>query len=411
MSWTERLKEAAYTSPSGTRYLFEYENVSTERSKNTTNFNFPDVNGTYVQESGSTGRSYPLRCIFWGEDYDLEAEAFDNALFETGIGRLEHPIYGTVDVVPIGNAVRRDDLKTAGNQAILEVTFMATIGLIYPSSQTDPASEVISAVDAFNTAEASEFEENIALNTEVKKATFKSKYNAFLNEVEGNLKVISDTAAEVQAEFKAISDSINRGIDVLVGQPLALAAQTSQLIQSPSRAFASISAKLDAYKNLANSLIHTNGGSTSISPDSLDFYTKDLFTSSHLTGSILSTVNTQFDTRVNALKAATEVLTQFDDINSWKDSNLTELGLIDSGSAYQQLQNAVALTAGFLVEISFTLKQERRIVLDRSRTIVDLAAELYGSIDDQLDFLIDSNDLSGLEILELPKGREIVYYV
>ena len=411
MSWTERLKEAAYTSPSGTRYLFEYENVSTERSKNTTNFNFPDVNGTYVQESGSTGRSYPLRCIFWGEDYDLEAEAFDNALFETGIGRLEHPIYGTVDVVPIGNAVRRDDLKTAGNQAILEVTFMATIGLIYPSSQTDPASEVISAVEEFNTAEASEFEENIALNTEVKKATFKNKYNSFLSGVESNLKVISDTAAEVQSEFNAISDSINRGIDVLVGQPLALAAQTAQLIQAPSRAFALISAKLDAYKNLANSIIHTNGGSTSISPDNLDFYTKDLYASCHLTGSILSTVNTQFNTRVDAIKAANEVLTQFDDLTAWKDTNLTSLGLIDSGSAYQQLQNAVALTAGFLVEISFTLKQERRIILDRSRTIVDLAAELYGSIDDQLDFLIDSNDLSGLEILELPKGREIVYYV
>lgn len=84
---------------------------------------------------------------------------------------------------------------------------------------------------------------------------------------------------------------------------------------------------------------------------------------------------------------------------------------IDTGSAYQQLQEAVAITAGFLVGISFTLKQERRLILDRSRTIIDLVAELYGSIDEQLDFFITSNNLSGSEILELPKGREIVYYV
>ena len=79
--------------------------------------------------------------------------------------------------------------------------------------------------------------------------------------------------------------------------------------------------------------------------------------------------------------------------------------------AYQQLQEAAALTAGFLVFISFSLKQERRLVLDRARTVIDLAAELYGSVDDPLDFFIASNRLSGSEILELPIGREVVYYV
>ena len=40
----------------------------------------------------------------------------------------------------------------------------------------------------------------------------------------------------------------------------------------------------------------------------------------------------------------------------------------------------------------------------------DLDAELYGSVDDRLDFLIESNGLTGSEILELPRGRAIVYY-
>ena len=156
MAWMDRLKEAAYISPSGTRYTFEFENVSNSRDKKTTNFEFPDVDGTYVQESGSAGRSFPLRCIFWGADYDLEAAEFDAALFEAGTGKLEHPIYGTVDVVPTGTVTRRDDLKTAANQAIIDVTFMSTIGLIYPSAQADPASEVLTAVAAFNTAQAAE---------------------------------------------------------------------------------------------------------------------------------------------------------------------------------------------------------------------------------------------------------------
>jgi len=411
MSWTDRLKEAAYISPSGDRYTFEFENVSNSRNKRTANFGFPDADGTYVQPNGSDGRMFPLLCIFWGANYDLEADAFDAALFEVGAGKLEHPIYGTVDVVPTGNITRRDDLKTAGNQAIIEVTFMSTIGLIYPSAQNDPASEVVAAVEAFNSSQAAEFEENINLDTAVKKATFKNKYDIFLDDVEGGLGVVADTVAEVRAEFKAINDSINRGIDVLIGQPLTLAFQTMQLIQAPARAFSLITAKLDAYKNLATSLISDADGETSISADPIDFYTKDLYAATYVTGSVLSTVNNQFETRADAIEAAAAVLEQFDEVSTWKDANLTELEAIDTGAAYQQLQNAVALTAGFLVEISFSLKQERRIILDRARTIVDLTAELYGSVDDKLDFLIDSNDFSGSEILELPKGKEVVYYV
>jgi hypothetical protein len=84
---------------------------------------------------------------------------------------------------------------------------------------------------------------------------------------------------------------------------------------------------------------------------------------------------------------------------------------IDTGETYQALQQATATATGFLVELSFTLTQERRIVLDEARTIIDLVAELYGSVDDQLDFFISTNDLSGDEFTELPAGREVVYYL
>ena len=83
---------------------------------------------------------------------------------------------------------------------------------------------------------------------------------------------------------------------------------------------------------------------------------------------------------------------------------------LDTGGGYQAMQRAVATAAGMLVAISFDLVPERRIVLDRARTIVDLAAELYGTVDSRLDFLIETNGLTGSEILELPRGSTILYY-
>lgn len=414
MAWNDRIREAAYTSPGGDRITFAYENVRKTVDKKTTGFEFPDANGTFVQDLGHTGRRYPLRVFFWGDDYDQEADQFEAALLERGTGRLEHPIYGTVDVVPFGTITRRDDLKTAANQAVVEVTFWETIGLVYPAAQTDPASAVLTAVDEYNEAVAAEFEDVTSLDSAVEQASFKNSYEALLDSARSGLQTVADAQESVQKQFDAIYDSINEGIDVLIAQPLTLAFQTTQLLQSPARALTNIQARLDAYGDLANSIISGDGAVVSPGNDSTNsnqFHTNDLYASTYVTGSVVSVINNEFTTKTEALEAAELVLAQLDDVTNWRDDNFQSLEEVDTGAAYQQLQEAVALTAGFLVEISFSLKQERRIVLDRNRTIIDLAAELYGSVDDQLDFLINSNNLTGSEILELPRGREIVYYV
>lgn len=407
MAWQDRLQEAAYNSPSGVRVRLDYEDVRRAFEKKTTAFEFPDVDGSYIQDNGHTGRRFPLRVFFWGEDYDQEAAVFDAALRERGVGKLEHPIYGTVDVVPFGTVAQRDDLKTAANQAVFEVEFWATIGLIYPSSQTDPASEVVAAVEEYNAASAEDYGEVVETDTAIKRVTLENQSLTLAASVSTALQDIAATEDDVGQQFNAIVDSINQGIDVLVSEPITLAFQTSQMIQSPSRAITAILARLDAYGNLLDSLISGNGAAA----DNNTFRTSDLYASGYVTGSILSTVNNQFATKKDALAAAEQVFEQFDALVVWRDDSFETLGEIDTGAAYQKLQEAVALTAGFLVEISFSLKQERRIVLTRARTIIDLVGELYGTVDSELDFFIQSNDLSGDEINELPAGREIVYYI
>lgn len=414
MAWSNRIAEAAYTSPSGERMTYSFENVSVAVDKKTAAFNFPDAEGTYIQDLGSTGRRYPLRIIFWGDDYDLQANKFEALLLEVGTGRLEHPKYGVKDVVPFGTILRRDDLKTAANQAIIEVTFWETIGLVYPTSQADPASELTTSVDEFNTAFSEEYEEVIDVDSAVERVSLKDKYQSLLDKAEAGLQPIADTQAAVKAQFDGIVDSVNQGIDTLVSDPLTLAFQTTLLIQAPARAWANITARLSAYRDLANSIISGDGAVVSPGVDSRnsnEFHTNDLYASTAVTGSILSVVNNQFSTKPEAIAAAESILTQLEEVENWREENFASLESVDSGAAYQQLQEAVAIAAGFLVQISFSLKQERSLILDRDRTIIDLVAELYGSIDDRLDFFITSNDLSGSEILELERGRTVVYYI
>jgi hypothetical protein len=410
MPWNDRVREAAYTSPSGVRLVFDYENVGKSVDKKTAAFDPPDANGTFVQDLGHTGRKYPLRLFFWGDDYDQEADAFEAALLERGTGKLDHPIYGVVNVVPFGSIKRRDDLKTAANQAVIELTFWETVDGAYPTTGKDPASEVLSAVSEYDVAAAEEFETTIDIDSATEQATFKSQYTVLLDTASSGLQSIADTQDDVQRQFDAVNDSINNGIDILVARPLALASQTLIMLEAPARALTDIEARLSAYATLANSII-TGDDAVQQPGGGNAFHTSDLFASTYVAASIVSVINNRFDTKTGALQAADLILQQFADVAAWRDDNYQSLGEVDTGGAYQQLQEAVALTAGFLVEISFSLKQERSIILTRPRTIIDLVAELYGSIDDQLDFFIDSNNLTGSEILEVPRGREIVYYV
>jgi len=406
MSWVDRLREAAYTSPSGVRTVFSYENVKRAVTKKTSSFEFPDADGTYVQDFGAGGRRYPVRVFLWGADYDIAAAAFEESLIERGVGRLEHPIYGTVDVIPFGEIVRRDDLKTAANQAVIEVTFWESTGVAYPTADKDPASAVLGAVDGFNTAIATEFAETPGVDVATQQALIKSQFERALAAVDTALAPVAAVEDAVSAQFTAIYDSITLGIDVLIDEPLTLGFQTVLLIEAPARAAAAISDRLAAYAGLLESL--TSGHGAAGVPE---FKTTDLFASTQVAAEVVAVVNSTFLTQGGAITAAEKILGQFEAFVSWRDDTARALAVVDTGEAYQQLQDAVALAAGYLVELSFTLKQERAITLTRPRTVIDLAAELYGEVDGKLDFLITSNNLTGDEIIELPRGRRIVYYV
>jgi prophage DNA circulation protein len=414
MPWQQRIKQAAYTAPDGTRQEFSFEDVRKTVDKKTSAFEFPDANGTYIQDLGVSGRRYPMKIFFHGDDHDLEANTFESLLTQKGIGRLETPIYGTIDVIPFGTITRSNGLVNDGNQSIIELTFFETIDLIYPSSQINPQGVVESALDDFNDSVTGQFESEISLSSAVERVKFKGQYQSLLDSASNNLASIAATKESIESEFNAIVDSINQGINILIGEPLTLAFQTVQLIQAPSRAADDIDARLNAYGDLANAIVSGEGAVVEPGIDSTNsnnFQTSDLYVSSYVSAMASSVVNNQFNTRSEAIEAAETILNQFESVAAWRESNYESLSQIDTGESYQQLQRLVSLTAGYLVEISFNLKQEKTIILDRDRSVIDLVFQLYGSIDDQLDFFINSNNLSGSEILELPRGKAIVYYI
>jgi hypothetical protein len=80
--------------------------------------------------------------------------------------------------------------------------------------------------------------------------------------------------------------------------------------------------------------------------------------------------------------------------------------------ATQKLKKAVSLTVGNIVSLSFNLKQERIETLSRNWDLLSLCFYLYGSTDEKIiDQFISTNELSVDEIIVVPSGRKIKYYV
>jgi hypothetical protein len=443
MPWQDRLREAAYTGPSGIRLRFDYEDVSRSYEARGTAFDFPGVNESYVQRTGFGSRKYPLRCIFWGDDHDLAATRFEALLLEDGVGKLEHPLYGAVDVVPFGTITRNDALKTAANQTIIEVEFWSTLRAIYPEARADPQNEILALLDTFNAATAQQFADSMDLKSALSKARSKATIRNLLQGISSGLEGISDTVTSINSAMRSVQRDINFGMDVLIGQPLLLAQQIVNLTTLPARAVAGIESRLEAYAALADRIFESAAGSpaeriatgTSLlqrrTTIANDFHASDLGVMAAVSGAVLAAASTPvdvtgtpvfdspvFSTKPQAIAAAELISELADSTVIWRDdcfdalSTIPAIGAsqVDLGGSYQAMQDVVALVTGFLVQVSFQVIPERRLVLDRARTIVDVAAELYGSVDDRLDFLISSNDLTGSEILELPAGKVVKYY-
>lgn len=416
MAWQDRLKEAAWTSPSGNRFVWLFENVSRSVEKKGAVWEFPDAEKiTFVQDLGATGRKYPMRVIFNGDDHDLVAESFLNALEEVGISKLEHPLYGEKDVAVIGTVSSRDDLKTAANQSVFEFTAWETIRSLYDFSTTNLASEVVTQTDSFNETASEGAASKTETDTVAESVTLRQKYNQQLNRVKTALQPLYDTVAELQQAADAVEQAISATLNTLVGDPLLYFQQLTILLDFGARAETLVKNKLAGYENLARSIIDQASsivtGTDSSNNDSNNFQADDVVALAAVTGQALSIVSSEFQNQQEAIEAADGLNQLFDEVTAWRDQNYQALEQIDEGATYQAALNVVQTASAYLIEQSFSLPQKRSLILINPRTLHELAAELFGEVDERIDELIILNNLVGDEILLIPKGREIVYFV
>lgn len=404
MPWTDRISIAAYTSPSGTRFEFQYENVSMEVNKKTGEFIFPEIEGNLIQDLGRAGRRFPFIIFFSGPDYDIESDTFFTALEEKGIGTLDHPKYGPRKVVPTGTITRRDDLVTGANQSIFSVTFSETIvDITFPSSELNEKINIQNDVDELGSNISDQYANDLDITSESESTVLQNdiilKKDIFTKTMESLTKLNDD----IDNAMTTISDSIDTSIVDIIINPGGIADQIITLVNTPSNIATTATAQIEGYGSVIDTIIGSG-------VDSINKYNNSLlFTSSSFGALSLSMLNSEFSNRPEAIEALEKLSDIYDNISEWMDDNITDFEIQDTGEIYTGLNQIYSKISGYLVRLSFELPKEIYLTLTEDRNIIELTSELYGNLD-MLDFFIQTNNLTTDEIELLPLGKKVVYY-
>ncbi len=411
MSWSDRLQIAAYTSPSGSRFEFEYENVSIESDKKTSEFLFPERDGAFIQDLGRGGRRFPSIFFFSGEDYDIISDLFLEALEEKGIGKLEHPKYGTRAVVPTGTITRRDDLVTRSNQAAFNITFSETIeNITFPESVENQETIIRESVNNFETEAAAQFANDIEIVTASESIDIQNELGEQLTETDNALNALAQTDEETFTAYQTVKVSYENNIPNILTDPITIGQQGIILQRIPGTIKGRFETKLDAYSGIINTI-----ASQIYEPLSISFIPRNKFFISlknaytaivALSESMLTTI---FNTRPEAIKASEGILDLYNFLQDWQDDNIASMEVIDTGESYDNMTQVISQSVSYLIALSFDLPVERRVILGEDRNMVEFIAEIYGDLE-KLDFFIQTNNLNADEMEILPIGRSVVFY-
>lgn len=411
--------KAQYVSPSGQKVIFDFEDVISSYDKKASIFETAVGDGTYVQDNGHTSGRFPMAAIFHGSGYEKRAEAFLSAVLEPGVGILFHPQYSKpINVVPVGTIERSDAYVSGTNQTIFSLVFYETTGL-----QIGEDKGLGQSFDSFIDASAADFSNNVRLDNIADQQSFIGKVKNTMKKVETVMKRGTQGLTNATKAVENVGESINRGMDILIGSPLTMAYQVQMLIGEPARQAALAKAKLKAYGDLAADIFGGDlAARSSYNNDGVNAFHFDRLVSACVVANsakLADSATDQFTSRADFVNQAESLKTLLASYQEWNDNNYDAIegGLIyepttDTGGGLHELHDLVARAGVNLITRSFDAKTEMRQVLASERTPIDLVFELYGSASyEMLDFFAQTNDLGGDEFFLIPKGREIAWYV
>jgi hypothetical protein len=435
MSYVERIERLTYQSPKRKTFDLEFDDLARNIQRKTAINEFPYQNIANVQDLGMANLKIPIRCYISGSDYDLEADRFFKALNEQGYGVLDHPRWGSIDVIPI-NITQSESFVDGLGRAIFEIEFIEYYpdATKFPESLYSKIKNFINDVTGFIDNVFQLIDSVLTLETELRRyvRTARRIVGSTISEVkrvETRFKGIStrwkedtknnfvtstfDPANKFRVGGREKQDLFNKNLrvfqeyiqenpDLIINEAvkqLNTLARTeqdpdikvSQIAESYTKTINFIESKFDD-ENMNDFEANINGYNAIAFTLAM---TEKLINGNYITRSESILIIDMLSERRERLKIIYDKVIQ-------KNGNLDYDILL-------QVYNAISLSQRQILNQSLQLPTEKNIILDKDTSPIEMVFSITGNID-RLDELISYNNLQGKNILVIPKGTSIRFY-
>lgn len=418
--WQDQLQPASFRD-----VPFMVRTVALEGGKKGDKHDRPKRKGGSVEDLGNKINTYNIEIILAGEDCIEQRIKLEKAFETKGPGELIIPTRGSVEALPTQWSVT-ENIAEQGKYLVIQAAFSETRFPNLPQLIIESADSAITYQPEIVEAASARYMEMVDLEDAAILERGLTDLQSSIAAVNSAIKGVVD---DVNDAFNDLSTVIDSTIDeLMLANPLTILANVQNLINLPS----TILNQFDKLKTKYTSLIE----------NTLDVFPftyasnkagraqcahAEMITGAAIIGLAGSAGNSSFRSRGDIVSANILVADLFDTYTERLDEYTVMFGA--SGQYYEPLEQnrfspgyetlalisrVVSETSNSLIKRSFELPAEIVITLNRDRTLLDLAYELYANtdsaftLDAKVDELIFVNSINDPWLL--PKGLELTYY-
>lgn len=410
MSWIDKIKtDYIITCGDGVQFKPLWLTASKEVEYNIAEFEFPNVSGTLVKRTLPKGRRYAIQIYFQGEDNLDQADAFEKSADDSRAWVIQHPFYGSITVQPTG--LKRDN--TEYNVSQFRMTVIETI--------TEENPKVV--VNLVGTINATKLALDEALIAAMQETPTQEDVILLDQTNNGLFEKGKKLTKALEAYFNAFKKA-NAAIRVATSKPLAAMRAIQSVINAPALFVASVKSRKELIVDQFNSLLTSIPNSVA----SLNSSSKRIFelNASALISSLaivaISPQPGDYNTRKDVLDLIDTLIDPDTGVYNVLLKKLDELQTANGGTPNSYMPNAESMallnnllnyTISNLFALALNGKQERSYVCEDDTNAILLTHRFYGldSNDENLARFIQNNNIGLSEILEIRKGRTVIYYV
>lgn len=408
MSWIEKIQtDLIITTGDGQQFSPQWLNASKAVEYNVAEFDFANVEGTLVKRGTVRGSKYNLEIHFQGENHLDDALAFEISAADPRAWTVSHPFYGEIIVQPA--SLIFDNSKY--NVTTITGTVTETITEDNPRTTVVPADKIAADKAALDETFAAGFAAGEPPDTADINSLTANNTAAY---TEGAKAVSNTPQAE---EYFNLFNTANAAVLNATAEPLLAIRATQAALNYPAQFEDSVTNRLNVFTTQLDSLhagvplIDTASG-------------KRIYENN--AGALVSSMAVaaatpqagNYNNRTSVLAVINIIINYYNiyitDVDSLQSANGGSPGSYIPGAANMQaISNLIKYTVSVLFDIALNARQERTVILENDSNAILLAHRFYGlkADDSTINELITTNNIGINELLQVRKGRTIVYYV